>query len=310
MKQTTINKSFSISGIALHSGLDTTVTVKPSGEDTGIVFIRSDIAGSPHIPALTSSVVATSYATTLGVDGVTVATVEHLMAALYGMGVDNAVVMVNGPEIPILDGSAVAFTELIDDVGIRKLDAARKYIVIKKPIKVSEGDKHIYLYPSENMEMSIDYRIDFAHPFLAKQSFSSPFSKDVFRREVVRARTFGFLKDVEMLKANGLARGGGLNNAVVIGDDDILNEEGLRFPDEFVRHKVLDFMGDIALLGHHIIGRFEAYRSGHNMNHRLAVKLLKSQGRFEFSTTGRKKGGSVYVVKPGVPAYVGGAVTA
>ena len=283
MKQTTIKSEFNFSGIALHSGANINVRVLPAPAGAGITFVRVDTPVRASIKASIMNVVATDYATTLGVDGVTVSTVEHLMAAFFGMGVDNATVELDGPEIPIMDGSAAHFVDMIERVGLRVLKSPKKYLVVTKPIEVIDGDRYIRLYPTDGMDLGIDYRMDFSHPFLTKQSFSSPFSKDIFRNEVVRARTFGYLKDVEKLRANGLAKGGCLSNAVVIGDDDILNEDGLRFPDEFVRHKVLDLMGDVALLGAPIVGRFVAYRSGHSLNFRLSNELLSSPDSWKFT---------------------------
>lgn len=281
MKQSTIKNEISFEGISLHSGDHVSVTVRPADANTGIVFLRTDVDGAKAIRAEGCNVVDTSYATTIGYDGVTVSTIEHLMAAFYGLRVDNAIVYIDGPEVPIMDGSSAHFVELIDSVGLTYLDAPKKYMVIKRPIKVSDGDKYVLLMPTTDMNFTIDYSIEFAHPFLNKQSFSKDFTPDMFAEEIGAARTFGFLSDVETLRANGLAKGGSLSNAVVIGEDNILNEEGLRYPDEFVRHKVLDIMGDISLLGHPIIGRLVAHRSGHALNHRLVKKVLQSIRRWE-----------------------------
>ena len=289
--QTTIREKFSFSGIALHTGKDVNVVVHPSAEDTGISFLRKDRPGSGLIKALASNVVDTSYATTIGVDGVTVSTVEHLMAAFYGMGVDNALVEIDGPEVPIMDGSAVEFARLIESAGLIKLSRVRKYLVVKKPISVSEGNKSLELRPSANKGFSIDYSIDFSHPSITEQSISMSLSTDLFLSEIAMARTFGFLSDVEMLKANGLARGGCFSNAIVIGESEILNKDGLRFPDEFVRHKVLDVMGDLALLGARVVGSLSAKRAGHHLNHRLARKILKKTSRWELVETAHEYGG-------------------
>lgn len=281
--QHTLKDIISFSGIGLHSGRAVKVRILPSAEDTGISFVRTDLPGSPAIKAVSANVISTSYATTIGLKGSSVSTIEHLMAAFYGMGVDNAVVELDGPEVPIMDGSAVDFIGMIESAGLEALPALRQYLVVKKPIRVSEDDKYIFLLPPDDMEFTIDYSIDFAHPFLNKQSFSRLFSQDVFRKELGSARTFGFLKDVEALRANGLARGGSLENAIVISDTEILNEGGLRYPDEFVRHKVLDLMGDIALVGMPVIGQLIAYRSGHSLNHKLAQKVLDRPGRWELT---------------------------
>lgn len=281
--QHTLKDIIEFSGIGLHTGHPVNVRITPSGPDTGIRFYRKDLPGSPCIKAVSANVISTSYATTIGVKGASVSTIEHLMAAFYGMGVDNANVEIDGPEVPIMDGSAVDFIGMIESSGLMALPALRQYLVIKKPIRVSEDDKYIFLLPPDDMEFTIDYSIDFAHPFLNKQSFARLFSQDVFRKELGSARTFGFLKDVEALRANGLARGGSLENAIVISDTEILNEGGLRYPDEFVRHKVLDMMGDIALVGAPVIGQLIAYRSGHSLNHKLAQKVLDKPGRWELT---------------------------
>ncbi len=281
MRQHTIKNSISFSGIGLHTGCDVNVRIMPSKEGSGITFIRKDIAGAAPIKAVAANVVATSYATSLGVNGVKVSTVEHLLAAFYGLGVDNAVVELDGPEVPVLDGSAAHFIEMLEEIGFIEQPASKKYLVVKKPIKVADGDKYVLLLPSEGQKFTVDYSIDFSHPFLSKQTFSSLFSRDVFKDEVASARTFGFLRDYEMLRSNGLARGGSLKNAIVIGDNAILNEDGLRYPDEFVRHKVLDMVGDISLTGHPVIGRLVAHRSGHALNYRLVQEILKRAGSWK-----------------------------
>ncbi len=285
MLQKTVKESIEFCGIGLHTGCVCRVRIEPSGADSGITFIRKDIPSSPLIKADPRNVVSTRYATTLGVDGVTVSTVEHLMAALYGLGVDNCVVEVEGPEIPIMDGSARDFVDMIEDVGFTYLDKPRWYLVVERAIRVYRKGAYVLLLPSREMEFSIDYSIDFRHPFLKRQTFSKLFSRDVFKKEIVMARTFGFLEDVKRLRSNGLAKGGSLNNAIVIGEKDILNKEGLRYPDELVRHKVLDIMGDIALLGMPVIGSLVAYRSGHTLNHRLTTKVLNSSTKWKVVTS-------------------------
>jgi len=209
-----------------------------------------------------------------------VGTVEHILAALYGLGVDNAVIELDGPEIPIMDGSAMPIVDMIEAAGLQKLDATRKYLVIEKPIKVIDHDRFVYFMPASKTEqedgLSVDYTIDFTQPYLENQSFSFSFTRKAFKKELASARTFGYLKDVEMLKKNGLARGGSLDNAIVIGDEDILNEEGLRFHDEFVRHKVLDLLGDLALLGVPVVGKLQAFRAGHGLNQKLVGKVLRT----------------------------------
>jgi UDP-3-O-[3-hydroxymyristoyl] N-acetylglucosamine deacetylase len=284
MLQKTIKKRIDFSGIGLHIGSDSRITILPSEADSGICFVRKDLPGTPRIMAEVSNVVSTSYATTLGTDGATVSTVEHLLAAFYGLGVDNALVEVEGPEIPVLDGSAEPFVEMITEAGLKTLESPKMYMVITKPIKVAGEGNFIHLIPSPDMGFDIDYTIDFPHPLLDAQTFSMSFSSsngDAFSTDVAGARTFGFLRDVELLRANGLAKGGSLDNAVVVGEKDILNEGGLRYPDEFVRHKVLDFLGDLSLVGMPVIGRVIAHRAGHALNFKLAQKVVKNPGRWQ-----------------------------
>jgi len=295
--QQTVREIIRFSGVGLHTGSHVNVRVCPADDDTGIVFIRKDIPGCLPIKAEALNVVATTYATTLGFEkGVTVSTVEHLLAAFYGLGVDNAIVELDGPEVPILDGSASSFIEMIEDAGLKELDCPRRRLVIKKPVKVSDGEKFAILLPSEGTDLRIDYTIDFSHPFLSRQSFATLFGRDAFKSEVGSARTFGFLKDVEMLKANGLARGGSLDNAIVISDTEILNEGGLRYPDEFVRHKVLDMMGDLSLIGAPVSGHLIAHRSGHALNHKLVRSVLKTPGAWEIRSA--QRAGSVNRFRP------------
>jgi len=281
MKQRTIKKEIAFSGVGLHSGRDVLVRLLPAGDDNGIRFVRTDLPGRPSVKALWSNVVDTNYATTLGEGGVTVATVEHILAALYGLGVDNADVEVHGSEIPILDGSAGEFVRKIEAVGLRRLSAGRRFIVVKRPIKVSSGEKYLMLLPSKEPGLRIDYSIDFDHSLLSKQSFRTHCTREAFIEEIGSARTFGFLSDIEMLRANGLAMGGSLSNAVVVGESHILNEDGLRYPDEFVRHKTLDLIGDLSLAGARVRGLVVAHRSGHALNHRLLQKIGRHRSRWE-----------------------------
>lgn len=281
--QQTIKNEITFSGIGLHTGRSVNVRILPANEDSGISFVRKDISGAPAIKAAGANVVATSYATSLGNNGVTIGTVEHIMAALYGMGIDNATVELDGPEVPIMDGSAAYFIELIEKTGIEAQSAPRKYLIVKMPMKVSDKDKYVLLLPSEDASLAVDYHIDFSHSLLNKQSFSRHLTGQVFANEIGSARTFGFLRDAEALRANGLARGASLDNAVVLSDTEILNEGGLRYPDEFVRHKVLDMIGDISLVGYQIIGKVVAHRAGHALNHRLVEEILDKSGRWELS---------------------------
>lgn len=298
MLQKTIKNSIKFSGVGLHTGRAVNGRIVPAAEDTGITFVRTDIPGRPELKAEASNVLTTSYATSLGTKEFSISTVEHLLAAFYGLGVDNAVVEINGPEVPILDGSSAEFIDMIESAGLSELCSPRKYIVIRRPIKVQENGKYVFVMPAEEMEFTVDYTIDFSHPFVTRQNFSRRFSKEVFKNEVGRARTFGFLHDVETLRKNGLARGGSLDNAIVIGEGEILNEGGLRYPDEFVRHKVLDMMGDISLLGAPLVCRIIAHRSGHSLNYKLIQQVLKMRGRWEMVDAWSMRG----VAKAELPA--------
>ncbi len=281
MRQSTLRKTITFSGVGLHSGRSVLVRLLPTGRDRGIRFIRTDLPERPVIKALGPNVIDTNYATTLGAGGASVGTVEHILAALYALGLDNVDIEVHGSEVPILDGSAVEFVKKIEAVGLVRLEAGRNCLVVKSPIEVREGEKYLRLIPSHGPGLSIDYSIDFDHSLLSKQTYSMQCTPDVFIEEIADARTFGFLSDIEMLRANGLAMGGSLSNAVVVGESQILNEDGLRYPDEFVRHKVLDLIGDLSLLGAQVHGHIIAHRSGHALNHRLIQKILRQRSRWE-----------------------------
>jgi UDP-3-O-[3-hydroxymyristoyl] N-acetylglucosamine deacetylase len=268
-RQRTLRHRASLRGIGLHSGADVALTLAPAAADTGIVFIRD----GEEIPALADFVVDTTMNTSLGRGRMRIGTVEHLLAALAGCGIDNARVEVEGPEVPIMDGSSEPFVRLVREAGIHELRSARRFLMIRKAISVTEGDKLARLSPARG-KFSISYTIDFRHPLITDQTCRVDMSERSFQREIARARTFGFKRDVERLHSAGLARGGSLANAVVVDDFNILNPEGLRFPDEFVRHKVLDAIGDLSLLGMPIIGHLTAVKSGHHLNHLLVRKVL------------------------------------
>jgi len=276
--QRTISAPISCQGVGLHSGVDVNLTLRPAPADHGIVFVRTDAARGVSIPATADYVVNTELATTLGRAAVKVGTVEHLLAALAGLGIDNLRIELDGPEVPIMDGSAAPFAYLVKTAGVRVLDAPKSFLVVKKPISVADGEKCASLSPSSRFR--IDCTIDFQHPLISDQSFQMEFSDRTFSREIARARTFGFLRDVEMLKKVGLAKGGSLENAIVVDEFSILNPDGLRFPDEFVRHKVLDAMGDVSLFGKPVIGHLTVYKSGHALNHRLVQKVLSSPAHY------------------------------
>ncbi|GLI40132.1 UDP-3-O-acyl-N-acetylglucosamine deacetylase [Geobacter hydrogenophilus] len=270
--QQTLKDKVTLTGIGVHSGRETTVTLRPAEAGTGIVFHRIDLSPAVSIEAIATNVVNTRLCTTIGRNGAVVSTVEHLMAALASCGVDNAHVDIDGAEVPIMDGSAAPFVAAIRRAGAKKLSRPRKYLVVKKPVSVADGDKKVTIMPSRRFKVSFDMR--FNHPAVASQHLTMRFDGEEFAAAFASARTFGFLAEVEMLKANGLARGGSLENAVVIGDQGVLNPEGLRFEDEFVRHKILDTVGDLAMIGCPILGHVKATRSGHDMNHRFVTELL------------------------------------
>ncbi len=278
-RQRTIRDEASCTGIGLHSGHPVNLTIKPAPADTGITFIRKDVPSRPSIKATFENVVDTRLSTTLGSNGYRVSTVEHLMAAFFGLGVDNARVELDGPEVPIMDGSAAPFIFLLRSSGIREQKSAKRFVIIKRPLEIREGGRSVRITPSK--ELKISYAIDFNHPLLRDQAFELCFSGKDFVKEISRARTFGFLRDVQTLRENGLALGGSLDNAIVIDDFRILNEDGLRYKDEFVRHKILDFIGDLAILGCPVIGHFVVNKSGHDLNHQLLKKLIRSGKTWE-----------------------------
>lgn len=270
--QCTLTQPVTISGIGLHSGKVITMTLRPAEAGTGIVFHRSEGDRTVSIEAISANVVDTRMATVIGKSGLSVSTIEHLMAALSATGIDNLNIDIDGPEVPVMDGSAVPFIKEINKSGIRVLPQSRKYLAIRKPVTVVDGEKRVSLIPSRFFRISFD--IAFDHPCIALQSRSYKVNRESFQREIAPARTFGFLQEVEYLKANGLARGGSLENAVVIGEKEILNPEGLRFSDEFVRHKILDAIGDFSLIGYPILGHIKAYKAGHDINHLTVEHLL------------------------------------
>ncbi|MGE0359197.1 MAG: UDP-3-O-acyl-N-acetylglucosamine deacetylase [Vicinamibacterales bacterium] len=266
--QQTLRRQVSCAGIGLHSGTKVSLTLKPAAAGTGIVFRRTDLG--IDIPASVAHVKSLHYATVLGRDGATVETVEHLLAALVSAGVDNVVIELSQREVPIMDGSSAPFLFLIQEAGIKRLPAARRYLKVLRPVSVAHGDKHIAVYPSDHFKVS--YTISFDHPLLRHQSRTTRITEQSFADDIAAARTFGFLKEVEWMRQQGLALGGSLENAIVIGDTGVLN--ALRFEDEFVRHKILDAVGDLALLGHPVLGHVVAHRAGHALHTSLAQQLL------------------------------------
>ena len=281
-KQRTLMNEVGCTGIGLHTGEKVKINLRPAPVNSGIKFVRTDLKGRPEVEVGFNNVFDTTLATTIGTNGCKVSTIEHLMAAFFGLGIDNAVVELDGPEVPIMDGSAAPFVFLIKSGDIREQKSPKQFIVIKKPFKVDDGNRSVSIYPSK--ELKITYMIDFQHPLLRNQEYELTFSGRDFVREISTARTFGFLKDVETLKKNGLARGGSLDNAVVIDDFRIINEDGLRFDDEFVRHKILDFIGDISIVGSPIIGHFVVKKSGHFLNQQMLKKLMESKKHWKVMT--------------------------
>lgn len=273
--QKTVKNKVTFSGIGIHSGKEAEVTLRPAEAGSGIVFHRTDMTPPVSIEAIAANVVNTRLSTTIGKNGVIIATVEHLMAALRGCGIDNVHIDINGAEVPIMDGSAAPLVKWITEAGIMTLAKPRKYLVVKKPVSITEGDKKVTIIPSRYSRISFDMR--FNHPVVNNQFRSVKLNEETFSKDIAPARTFGFLAEVETLKANGLARGGSLENVVVIGNDGILNPEGLRFEDEFVRHKILDAVGDFSLAGYHIIGHVKAFKSGHDLNHKMLNQLLSEK---------------------------------
>ncbi len=275
-RQHTIGQSVWCSGVALHCGLKVALVLRPAPVDHGIRFIRTDIAGCPSISAHYNNVVNTLQATTIGSAGIAVSTVEHLMAALYGCGVDNVLVELSGPEAPIFDGSAAPYVKLIRRASIVEQDGARNYLTIQKPLTVVKGDSFIMATPSDRFQ--IRYEIDYPHPRVGKQEYSWSLKNGSFGREIAKARTFGFLKDVRNLQKMGLIQGGSLSNAVVFDDNELLNADGFRYADECVRHKILDFIGDLALTGLPVLGSFEIRKAGHALHSRFLTELMDGKG--------------------------------
>ncbi|EFK08871.1 UDP-3-O-[3-hydroxymyristoyl] N-acetylglucosamine deacetylase [delta proteobacterium NaphS2] len=281
-KQRTLKDSVGCTGLGLHSGERIRIHIKPAPCGAGIRFLRTDLPEHAFIDARFDNVFDTTLATSIGSNGCRVSTIEHLMAAFYGLGVDNAVVELDGPEVPIMDGSSAPFVYLLKSAGIEEQQEPKQFFVVKKPFKLDDGQRSIRVYPSK--ELKISYMIDFQHPMLRNQEYELAFSGGDFIREISRARTFGFLKDVQTLKENGLAKGVSLDNVVAIDDFRILNEDGLRYKDEFVRHKILDFIGDLSLAQSPVIGHFVVKKSGHFLNQKMLTKLMASRKHLKILT--------------------------
>lgn len=276
--QKTIRKKTEVQGVGIHSGHTTTLTFRPAPPDTGVYFIRSDLPGTPAIRVSAKRVEATSLQTTIGGDAFSVATIEHCLCALSALRIDNLFIELDGPEIPICDGSAKAFCDALLKVGMVEQDQPRKYCYITEPIYYNEGDKHAYVVPYHGLRLTVT--IDFPHPSIGKQKLDLDINEHTFSRELAAARTFGFIKDVETLQARGLARGATLLNAIGLEERGIANPEGLRWPDEFVRHKTLDALGDLTTLEMPLMGHVVLYKAGHDLMNKLVRKIMDSPQSF------------------------------
>jgi len=281
LKQRTLKNPIRASGVGLHSGQKVLMVLRPAPANTGIVFRRTDLEPPVDVPASATSVTETTLGTTLSAGDTRVATVEHLLSALAGLGVDNAFVELSAPEVPIMDGSAAPFVFLIQSAGLEEQPARKRFVRVRRPVEVRDGDKWARFEPYDGFRL--DFEIEFEHPIFRRhgQRAVMDFSTTAFLREISRARTFGFMRDLEFMRARNLALGGTMDNAIVLDDYRVLNEDGLRYEDEFVKHKILDAIGDLYLLGHCLIGEFRGYKSGHGLNNRLLRALIADAGAWE-----------------------------
>jgi len=277
MQQRTLKKAVEVIGIGLHKGEPIKLRLEPLDVDAGIVFYREDLA--INIPLSPSSVIDTRMATVIGNEKGFISTIEHFLSAVYAYGIDNMRVSVDGNEMPIMDGSSISFCLLLDEAGIEEQDAPKKVIRVKKPIEVQDGDKFVRLLPHDSA--AFDFRIKFDHPVIGEQEESFDFSTENFIEEIARARTFGFAKDIQYLQSQNLAMGATLQNAIGLDDHKVLNPEGLRFDNEFARHKILDAMGDMMVSGHNILAKYESFAGSHNLNYQLTTKLLSDSKNYD-----------------------------
>ena len=298
IKQRTLKNIIRATGVGLHSGEKVYLTLKPAPIDTGIVFVRADLDPVVQIPARAENVGETTMSTTLVSGDTKVDTVEHLLSAMAGLGIDNAYVELSASEVPIMDGSAGPFVFLIQSAGLEEQDAPKKFIRILREVTVEDGDKRATFVPFEGFKVS--FEIDFDHPVFRNrtQSASVDFSSTSFVKEVSRARTFGFMSDIEYLRKHNLALGGSVENAIVVDADGVLNEDGLRYEDEFVKHKILDAIGDLYLLGNSLIGEFRGFKSGHALNNRLLRSLIEQQDAWEVVTFDDPKSAPISYMRP------------
>ena len=284
IKQRTLKNTIRATGVGLHTGDKVYLTLHPADVNTGIRFRRTDLETPVMIDARPENVGETMLSTTLTRGDIKVSTVEHLLSAMAGLGIDNAIVDVSAPEVPIMDGSAGPFVFLLQSAGVVEQDAPKHYIRIKRAIRVEDGDKWAAFEPFDGFKVT--FTIDFEHPAFSDHLKTAvmDFSSTTFVKEVSRARTFGFMRDIEFLRENNLALGGSLDNAIVVDDDKVLNEDGLRYADEFVKHKILDAIGDLYLLGHSLIGEYQGFKSGHALNNKLLLTLLENKDAWEMVT--------------------------
>lgn len=298
IRQRTLKNVIRATGVGLHTGEKVYLTLRPAAPDTGIIFRRVDLPEPVEIPALANLVGDTVLSTTLVQDGIRVSTVEHLMSAFAGLGIDNAYVDVSAAEVPIMDGSAGPFVFLIQSAGILEQEAPKRFLRICKPVTVRDGDKWARFEPFDGFKVA--FTIDFDHPAFARDRARAEidFSSTSFVREVSRARTFGFMRDIELLRAQNLALGGSLENAIVVDDYRVLNEDGLRYEDEFVKHKILDAIGDLYLLGYSLIGAFTGYKSGHALNNQLLRTLIETEGAWEHVSFEQEREAPIIYAQP------------
>lgn len=303
--QLTLKNTIRASGVGLHTGKRVLMTVRPAAPDTGIVFRRTDLATPVDIPARADNVGETTLGTSLIVGGARVSTVEHLLSAFAGLGIDNALIEVSAPEVPIMDGSAGPFVFLLQSAGIEEQRAPKRFIRIRKSVQVEEGDKWARFDPFDGFK--VNFEIEFNHPIFKRraQRATMDFSSTSFLKEISRARTFGFMRDLESMRARNLALGGTLDNAIVLDDTRVLNEGGLRYEDEFVKHKILDAIGDLYLLGYSLIGEFSGFKSGHGLNNRLLRTLLADSSAWEAVVFERPEDAPISYARSTVLAAVG-----
>lgn len=284
IRQRTLKNAIRATGVGLHTGQKIYLTLLPAEVDTGIVFRRVDLDPPVEIPATAHNVGETTLSTCLVKDGVKVSTVEHLLSAMAGLGIDNAVIELNAPEVPIMDGSAGPFVFLMQSAGVQEQNAPKKFVRVTKPVELQDGDKTAKFLPFDGFK--VNFSIAFDHPVFEGRTSEATvdFSSGSFIREISRARTFGFMHEIEYLRSKGLARGGSMDNAIVVDEYRILNEDGLRFEDEFVKHKILDAIGDLYLLGNGLLAEYRAHKSGHSLNNRVLRKLMEQADAWEYVT--------------------------